>query len=213
MMIKAILFDFDGTLTELTLDFGQAKEDMFNIGDKYLAGGSARDCEEPFILDTIYAIEARCGEAAPAFRKEALDRLTEIELETSKGKDLFPFTRGLLKELRGKGIKVAILTRSCRKSLLRVFPDMTDYVDAVVTREDVKYTKPHPSHVEKTLSVLGVERDEVMIVGDQKTDIMAGRVLGIRTVGVLTGRPEKCGFDEVEPTHIIQDVRGILDLL
>ncbi len=52
-----------------------------------------------------------------------------------------------------------------------------------------------------------------MIVGDQKTDIMAGRLLGIRTVGVLTGRPEKCGFDEVEPNHIIQDVRGILALL
>jgi phosphoglycolate phosphatase len=212
-MIKAILFDFDGTLTELTIDFRQAKEDMFSIGDKYLPSGSARECEGPFILDTIYAIEARCGEAAPAFRKEALDRLTQIELETSKGKDVFPFTRGLLKELRDKGIKVAILTRSCKEALLRVFPDMMDYVDAVVTREDVKYVKPHPSHAEKTLSILGVEPHEAMIVGDQKTDIMAGRALDIRTVGVLTGRPEKCGFDEVEPNHIIQDVRGILALL
>ena len=212
-MIRAVLFDFDGTLTELTLDFRQAKEDIFNIGDKYLAGGSARKCKGPFILDTIYAIEARCGEAAPAFRKEALDRLTQIELQTSKGKGLFPFTRGLLKQLREKGIRVAILTRSCKEALLRVFPDMMDYVDAVVTREDVKYVKPHPSHVEKALSILGVERHEAMIVGDQKTDITAGRVLGIRTVGVLTGRPEKCGFDEVEPDHILQDVRGILALL
>lgn len=212
-MIRAILFDFDGTLTELTLDFGQAKEDMFRIGDKYLIGVSARECEGPFVLDTIYAIEAQCGEAAPAFRKEALDRLTQIELQTSKGKGLFPFTRGLLKQLREKGIRVAILTRSCKEALLRVFPDMMDYVDAVVTREDVKYVKPHPSHVEKALSILGVERHEAMIVGDQKTDITAGRVLGIRTVGVLTGRPEKCGFDEVEPDHILQDVRGILALL
>ncbi len=212
-MIKAILFDFDGTLTELTLDFRQAKEDIFNIGDKYLPGVSARECEGPFILDTIYAIEARCGEAAPAFRKEALDRLTEIELETCKGKDVFPFARGLLKELRAKGVKVAILTRSCREALLSVFPDMMEYVDAVVTREDVRYVKPHPTHTELTLSILGVERHEAIIVGDQKTDVMAGRALNIRTVGVLTGRPEKCGFDEVAPDHIIQDVRGILALL
>lgn len=212
-MIKAVLFDFDGTLTELTIDFKQAKEEMFAIGDKYLGDGSARQYGGPFIVDTIYAIEAQCGPASHAFRREAFDKLTQFELETSKGKDLFPFSRGLLKGLRERGIKVAILTRSCREALLRVFPDMMDHVDAVVTREDVRYVKPHPSHVEKTLSLLGVDRDEAIIVGDQKTDIMAGRALGIRTVGVLTGRPEKCGFDEVEPMYIFQDARGILTLL
>ncbi len=97
--------------------------------------------------------------------------------------------------------------------MLQVFPDMMDYVDAVVTREDVEYVKPHPSHVEKTLSLLGVTRDETMIVGDERIDIMCGKSTEIKTVGVLTGSFEKRGFGEVEPTHIVPDVRDIFALL
>lgn len=212
-MIKAIIFDFDGTLTELTLGLKKAREEILSIGRKYVAEGPLQDCEAFFVLDTIYAIEAKCGSSGPAFKKEAFERLTELELEAARGKDLFPYTRGLLKEVRERGIKIAILTRSCREALLRVFPDMMDYVDAVVTREDVEYVKPHPSHVEKTLFILGVGRDETMIVGDEKIDILAGKALNITTIGVLTGSFEKRGFEEVEPAYIVRDVRDILALL
>lgn len=212
-MIKAILFDFDGTLTELTLAFRKTKEEILGIGRKYVAEDSFRECETLFILDTIYAIEAKCGVSGPAFRKEAFGRLSELELEAAEGKDLFPYTRGLLRELQGRGIKTAILTRSCRAAVLRVFPDIMEYVDAVVTREDVERVKPDASHVQKALSMLGAGKDEAMIVGDEKIDILAGKALNIRTVGVLTGSFEKRGFDEVQPTHIVQDVREILALL
>ena len=88
-MLKAVLFDFDGTLTENTLDFRTAKEDILNIGRRYVSGDSFKECDGLFILDTIYFIEARCGSSAPAFRKEAYHRLTELELEGSKGKGVF----------------------------------------------------------------------------------------------------------------------------
>jgi phosphoglycolate phosphatase-like HAD superfamily hydrolase len=112
-----------------------------------------------------------------------------------------------------KDIRTAILTRSCREVLSLVFPDINDCVDAVVTREDVRYVKPHCGHTETAPALLSAKREEAIMVGDQVSDVPAGKAVGIRTVGVLTG---KTGMDEFEAAHtdyILDDVKGLTGLM
>jgi phosphoglycolate phosphatase len=211
-MKKAVIFDFDGTLTELTLDFDLLREETEEIARKYGAGKDLSGVKDHYIVEMIYKVEGLLGPAGAGFREEAFARLRDMELEASLGKDLYPFTREVLSGLKAGGVRIGIITRSCIEVLRAVFPDMENFVDAVVTREDTQRPKPHPDHVREALKRLNVDASEAIVVGDHPTDIMAGRALGMETAGVLTGRTKREAFEKEGATHVLSDVRGLLEL-
>ncbi len=127
-MISAIIFDFDGTLAKLTLDKRQAKDNIIKIAQKYIDPDMAGQMEQVYVAETVYAIEKHCGTSAERFRQEAFQALSELELTGAKGKGVFPYTRKVLTELRHRGMKLGILSRSCRAALRLAFPDVDDYM-------------------------------------------------------------------------------------
>lgn len=211
--MKAIIFDFDGTLTELTLDFGSLKEEIIKVALNYVPADIVRSSEDRFIIEMIYRIAQRMDTGGPEFQKEAFHRLKSLELDASKGKDVYPYTRAVLTGLHKKNIKAAIITRTCRDVLKQVFPDMDEYIHTVVTREDIREVKPDPAHVSEALRLLSITPEEAMMVGDHPTDIQAGSALNMKTVGVLSGRTNEKAFQEAHATFIFDDIRGIMSIL
>ncbi len=211
--MKAVIFDFDGTLTELTLDFSYLKKEILAFARQYVSPNIINALEKPYIVETIYRLGEEMGAEGADFQEKAFERLKSLELQASAGKDVFPYTRGVLNELLKGSIKTAIITRTCRAVLRQVFPDMEEYIDVVVTREDIREVKPDPAHVKRALDTLNVASEEAIVVGDHPTDIIAGRGLNMKTVGVLTGRTDKKALQEVRATYIIDDIRGILRFL
>lgn len=212
-MISAIIFDFDGTLAKLTLDKRQAKDNIIRIAQKYIEADLARQLEHVYVVETVYAIEKHCGPSAERFRQEAFRALSELELAGSKGKGVFPYTKGVLRELRHRGMKLGILSRSCRAALRLAFPDVDDYVDAVVTRDEARYVKPHPAHTEHVLALLDVCASDAVYVGDQASDIQTGKVTDMRTIGVLTGSETRENLEAAKADYVIADIREICALL
>jgi phosphoglycolate phosphatase len=211
--MKAIIFDFDGTLTELTLNFDYLKEEIVKIALKYIPTDIIRTLEDSHLIETIYKIEKYMGTRGTNFQEEAFNRLESLEVEAAEGKGVYPYARGVLMALRKKGIKAGIVTRTCHAVLRRVFPDLDEYIHVVVTREDIREVKPNPAHVEKTLRILHIAPEEAMMVGDHPTDVLAGNELNMKTVGVLTGRTDQKAFQKIHATYIFKDIRGILSLL
>ena len=211
--IKGVIFDFDGTLTELTLDFQFMKTEIVKIARSYVPEEIITLSEGHFILEMIYEIEDRLGEKGPQFRREAFERLRILELEASKGKEVNPYTREVLARIKGKGVKVGVITRSCLDVLKSVFPDIKEYVEGIVTREHIREVKPHPGQVYAISSILSIHPEEGMLAGDHPTDVAAGKAAGMKTVGLLTGRTTKQDFEAENPTYILEDIRGIPDLL
>jgi phosphoglycolate phosphatase len=212
-LIKAVIFDFDGTLTELTLDFGSLKEEIIKVALNYVPADIVRSSEDRFIIEMIYRIAKQMDAGGPEFQKEAFSRLKSLEVEASKGKDVYPYTRAVLTGLQKKKIKAGIITRTCHDVLRQVFPDMDEYIHTVVTREDIRELKPDPAHVSEALRLLGVTPEEAMVVGDHPTDIQAGSALNMKTAGVLSGRTGEKAFQEAHATFIFDDIRGIMDIV
>lgn len=212
-MVKAVIFDFDGTLTELTLDFGFLKEEIARVALRYAPANIVRSSENHFIIEMIYGIAEHLGTKGLKFEKNAFHRLTDLELEASKGKDVYSYTREVLAALQYKNIKTGIITRTSRKVLKQVFPDMGKFIHTAVTREDIRNLKPDPAHVVKALRLLNVPPEEAMVVGDHPTDIHAGSALNMKTAGVLSGRTGEKAFREANATYIFQDIRGIMDIV
>ncbi len=213
-MIKTIIFDFDGTLTPLTLDFGRLREEIVIIARKYVTEEAIGELEGHYIIEMIYEIGERLKgkTGGETFEDEAFERLRVLEVEASKDKELYPYTKPVLESLKSRGINMGIITRTCMDVVKGVFPDVERYIDAIVTREHLRHVKPHPSHALEALEALEAVPRESLLVGDHPTDVLGGKAAGMLTAAVLTGRTGKEAFEEVGATHILHDIRGLLQL-
>ena len=212
---KAVVFDFDGTLAVLNIDFSFMRERVFNlmkrygvreelIGEKYLLE----------IIDEVYQILCeRNPSDAEEFYQEAHRILYEIELRAAEDGRLIPEVEGTLKILRGRGIRIGIVTRNCEDAVRKVFPDIDDYCNVFISRNSIKKVKPHPDHLISVLRALDVLGEEAVMIGDHPIDIQAGKRVGMKTIGVLTGRTKREEFEKAGADYVLRDVSEICKII
>ncbi len=208
--IKAVLFDLDGTLVHLNIDFAQMRTDVEAILPKYglsMDGKASRYTLE-LIDECAQALTERDrgGETAEAFRRDAEAAIVAIEVDAADAVEVHPGVPKLLERLRERGIKVGIVTRNCRTAVERILGKNTLLYDVLLTRDDVEAVKPEPDHLLTALRLLGVEPSCALMVGDHPMDVRAGRVTGTKTVAVLTGYSPVERFAPEKPDLILEQV-------
>jgi phosphoglycolate phosphatase len=213
--IKAIIFDFDGTLAVLNIDFNAMREQVFELMRHF-------DVEEKLIterylleiVDEVYQILwEKNPSGAEAFYQESHHILHEVEMRAADKGKLIPGAEATLKSLREKGIKVGIITRNCEDAVRRVFPNIDRFCDVFISRNSVKKVKPHPDHLSSAMKALDVEGEEAVMIGDHTIDIQAGKRVGMRTIGVLTGRTKREEFEKAGADDILGNATEICKLL
>lgn len=214
--LAAVVFDFDGTLAHLNIDFKEMRRDVLRLAASH---GIAEDgMEGLFVLEMIAEIRERIGRNAPergsAFSGQALKLVTDRELAGAAGSRLYPGVKEMFGEFRRRGTKTGILTRNCLEALTAVFPDIGEHCDTVVTRDDTPRVKPHPDHIRIVLERLKADPHRSAMVGDHPMDIYVGKAIGAFTVGVLTGYSsledlEGAGADLI--LERVADITGYLE--
>lgn len=187
--IRAIVFDFDGTLAELHIDFGCMKSELGILAGEFLPG-----VEPPPLRVLEWLEELKCDvrRRAPRRLSEFLDRadrlVQDMELDAARRGSLFPFTRPMLENLQLQGIKAAVITRNCEEAVRLVFPDVDRYCGGLLARDHVPKVKPDPDHLLRALEVLACGVEGVLMVGDHPLDVETGKRAGVLTAGVSSGR-------------------------
>ena len=197
MAIKGVLFDFDGTLTlPGALDFPAIKKAM----------GCPLD---QLILEFV--------ESQPPDQQAGLMEILE-EKEDIAARASLP-NRGVekcLRTLRKKQIPVGILTRnrleSVKKSLAQFKEVTIEDFDAIVTRE-MSLPKPHPDGVIKAAAEMGVSPEELLVVGDFRFDVIAGKRAGASTVLLTNGGESVMAPDDPQPDYTISRLEDLPALL
>jgi phosphoglycolate phosphatase len=188
--INAVVFDFDGTLAHLVLDFDRMKGLVADVAARWLPVRPTPDGLPA--LEWIEALAAkvdmRQAGQGDAFSRAAHAAVQDMEVAAAARGGLFPFTRQVLDRLSECGAATAIITRNCAAAVDMVFPDAASYCRAVLPREAVPRVKPDPGHLWAALSLLGTPADEALMVGDHPLDLETGRRAGVATAGVATGR-------------------------
>jgi phosphoglycolate phosphatase len=186
---EAIIFDFDGTLAELRLDFPEMKRRLGILAQEYFSQGLP--IPNLPALEWLETLRARLHlsdeAAAEAFDTKANSLIQDIEIEAARGGSLFPFTRSLLQQLQEEGIKVAIITRNCEAAVRMVFPDLDRYCAGFLARDHVHRVKPDPDHLMRAIEAIAVSPENTLMVGDHPLDMQAGKRAGILTAGVWSG--------------------------
>lgn len=212
MILDTILFDFDGTLLDISIDFAKMKQDIISLGLEY--GISPNP--ELYVLEAIDDIFNQLSQEdvslAERFRDQAKQILIDIEMDAVPASKAFDKADETLRHLKDKGIKVGIVTRNCRPAVLKSSEKAGFVYDILLTRDDVKKVKPDPQHLWDALNLLDSKPENSIMVGDHPIDVIAGKKAGMKTVAVLTLKTRE-DFQSVAPDLILDDVSGILEIL
>lgn len=180
--IKAIIFDFDGTLADTLPVCFLAFESVFEKFDnrevtseeiKAMFGPS----ETGIIRDNLK--NNNYDEAIELYYEIYRDRHENL---VQNNEDI----NTLLKRLKTNGYKLGIVTGKARRSL-DISLDclgLDNFFDVIITGDDVEFPKPHPEGINKALDHLDVLPNEAVFLGDSDADIMAGKQANVLTIGV-----------------------------
>lgn len=213
--VDTVIFDFDGTLALLNIDFGLMRTRTCNLISSY--GIDPARLGQSFVLELIDEagkIIGRSGRTREVeFRNEAYRIIEEIEIDAAGRGRLFDKTKYLLDGLKEASIGIGIITRNCRKAVHTVFPDINSYCRVVITREDVCQVKPHPEQIKLAIEGLGAAVRRTIMIGDHPLDIETGRRGGTLTAGVMTGNFIKKDFTKARADIVLAQAADLLKYL
>jgi len=215
LSLDAVVFDFDGTLAKLNIDFLQMRIAVISLINSF--GVSTDSIKALFVLEMIEAGRRLISQNNPkqesSYHRLANDLIEHIEIEAAKKGNLLDGTREMLDELKSRKIKTGVVTRNCQSAVNHVFPDIFTYFDAVLTRDHTPLVKPHPEHLRLTLHELQVAPECTSMVGDHPMDIKIGRDVGVLTMGVLTGASSLKDLIHAKADLILGRAPDILDII
>lgn len=211
-MLKAVLFDFDGTIVDTT---ELIHESMRRATDEVLGRTPSREV----LLANVGQPLPRQMELLDSERAEELlesYRFYNEELHEALIGE-FPNVETSLARLRDAGLRLAVVTSKRRFSLemaLDSFPALRDAVDAFVTMEDTTEHKPHPAPLLKGLKLLGdVPPERAAYVGDSPFDVAAAHAAGTLSVAVSWGVFDEEALREAEPDRLFEDLDSAVEFL
>ena len=207
--IRALVFDFDGTLAVPTLDFAHMRREATAVMAAHAP--VPQDAAHLPTMELLAVVEASLP-AAPAasLRKAVLDTVCAVEVEAARHSALFPFVRPMVAACRELGLAIGIITRNCPQAVRTVFPDAHVLFPCLLTRDDVPLIKPDPDHLLRALALLGATPQETLMVGDHSMDIETGRRAGARTAAVASGEHSSERLQACEPDYFAPDGETLL---
>ena len=205
-MIKAILFDMDGTLVDSERYYTEMSYKwlcQYNVVDKkeiYKIVGLNMD-------DTYKTMSLLSGLSYDETKKSYDEYFGMHPMDYNDY--LFDDVRDVLSKL--SDYKLAICTLSARDLLDKfIFDTGLNCFDLLLSNDDVKNPKPSPDIYLKAIERLGVNRDETLVIEDSSTGIKAGKNAGICT---LARDSSRFFVDQSEADYIFDDLHGVLNIL
>lgn len=189
-MIKAVIYDLDGTLLDtLSTIAGYCNDTMRHFGlrefeldeYRYFVGDGAR------VL--IKRLLERNGVPESEYFERAYEYYNDIYNATPlEGTTPYDGICALVAALGERGLKQAVLSNKpdiAVKSNVEHF--FSGSFERICGARDGVPLKPDPSMLKVLFDELGVDASECVYVGDTDVDMKTGRAAGVFTVGVLWG--------------------------
>lgn len=186
--IRGVLLDVDGTLVD--------------SNDAH-ARAWARALAEDRVDVPLEAIRRRIGMGSD----KLLPAISGIDADSARGKKLsrrreeifqeeempvlraFPGVRELLIRMRSDGLRLAVASSAKENELNELLRrcGADDLIEARTSSDDVETSKPAPDILHAALERLGLQADEVLLLGDTPYDVEAARRAGLGVVAVRCG--------------------------
>ncbi len=207
-MIKAILFDMDGTLvdsenyyTSKSFDFASQYKKDIDIKDVYKIVGLN-------MTDTYKTMAKLIGISFNECKASYDEYFLRHPINYNDY--LFDDVKDVLSKLKNK-YKLCVCTMSTKKMLEDFIDDCNlPIFDLLLADEDINRSKPDPEIYLKSLEKLHIKNDEAIVVEDSYSGIMAGKNANIYTIA---RNGKRYHINQSSADYIFDDMHDILRIL
>lgn len=226
MSVKLVVFDIAGTTVR----------DNQEVSKAFQAALKKFEYEVPITLidplmgyEKTLAIRQILRLHKPAHEKIADTLINDIHqafvkqmiayYQTSPDVEPLPNVEETMAALRFKGIQVGVNTGFSRDIAETVLSRLNwkekGLIDHLACSDEVELGRPHPFMIQKMMREGGIlHGKEVAKVGDTEVDIREGQNAGCKyVIGVTTGTFTREELEPYHPTHIIDDIAKVVDIV
>jgi HAD superfamily hydrolase (TIGR01509 family) len=194
--LKAVLFDMDGTIIDSEPYWLKSEQDLAAEHSSEWTEQDGHRVIGLSLTESSKLIKEHIGSELEI--DEIVQRLSNsVNNQLAKEIPWRPGAQELIRELRRKNIKTALVTMSLRKTALQVVEAMPfKAFDAVIAGDDVVHGKPHAEPYVKAAAALGFAPSECIAFEDSITGILSAEAAGTVAIGipnmmVIPARPER----------------------
>lgn len=196
--IRAVLFDFDGTLTKPgIIDFALIKRTI----------GCPLD--QP-ILEFIAGLPDLEEKAS------AMSELDRIERDAAARAEPNPGAEEMVHYLQAQGLPLGIISRNSLESIKRALQNFsgitTSDFDLIISRDESIPHKPDPAGIYLAAKKLDLHPKQLLVVGDYLFDIQAGNGAGATTVLIDNGSIPPFAVESSYRISHLDELKGIVRL-
>ncbi len=207
-IIRALLFDLDGTLVDTAPEFQSAVRDFCTANGYTIP--DATIIRKNVSQGARALVKMICGDFIPLAELER-KRQQLLACYNQHYINSRPFNgiTQLLQNLDGHALHWGIITN---KPLIYADPLLNALSwspDILVCPEHVQHTKPHPEGVYWACEKIGCTPTEAIVIGDHSRDISAGNSAGSHTVAVTYGYGDDSAPQHWSADRIIHQVDEI----
>jgi HAD superfamily hydrolase (TIGR01509 family) len=213
---NGLLMDLDGTIADtlphLFLAFRHAVEpfvDRLPTDAEIVAtfGPPERDCLARLLPRDHASFDQMLAAVAERFHSYYEGRHQDVKA--------FPGIAEIVRLARQQGWRFGVFTGKGRRSAIFTLEQLGlwQQVECLVTGDDVHKPKPDPEGVLLAMRQLGVEADQLIVVGDHAADVLAGNAVGARTAAALWGSFDANATRQAGPTWALERVEELRPLL
>lgn len=214
MKYKAIIFDLDGTLTDTLYDLMESTnyalrymewpERTLEEVKQFVGNGVRRLMEQAVPAD---AEEMEFDECFNVFKEHYVEHCQDHTA-------LYPGIDDLLKELKARGHKMAIVSNKMQAGVDELYNKFfADTIDVAVGETAAMHRKPSPDMVYSVLEKMGVSTEEAIYIGDSEVDMATARNAGLPCISVLWGFRDQDYLREIGAFLMVETPAEILDLV
>ena len=188
-MIKAILFDMDGVLIDakewhyeaLNKALGLFGIEISRYDHLHTFDGLPTKVKLQMLSEQYYLPEQLHG-----FVNQMKQQYT-AQLIHERCHPMFHHEYALSR-LHQEGYKIAVCSNSIRSTIELMMNKamLTEYLDLIVSNEDVRKAKPDPEMYQTAIAKFGLKPEECIVVEDNPNGIAAGRASGGAVLEVAT---------------------------
>jgi len=205
--IKALLFDFEGTLVDFQWKLSAAIEETLEmLWEMGFATDRILSRKYSTLMTEAMQVAPEIGLSPDHVREKIGILYGRYDEDALTRWALRPHVKDFLYMIRAKGIRTALVSNVGGKTLTTALSKLclTEFFDVVLSRNDVQNLKPNPDVLNLALDRLGIAKDNSMLVGDSLDDLNAAKNAGIRIMIITDGENAKEEILAAKPDFVIQ---------
>ena len=195
-MIKGIVFDLDGTLIQLPINYKKIQKNLkqlFNTSNNLTP-----------LIPTIIKLSQNDPEKV----KTSFNLICEEEILASKNFKIMDNAIEILKFIKSKNLSLCLVTMQCQNALEKIIDDLqiSNLFDSIISRD---ISVDRQKQIELSLEKIDLMPSEVLVIGDRLHDVESGKKIGCMPILKINEIEKTPSFD-CKKIHNLIELKLIL---